>query len=558
MLFIDGSWLYYSIYEREYGRDVIAQRLGRNWMSEYTIDWNQLPMVACQALLQDKRSSWSAVMPTNSAAAGGGAGRTGAMPVPTTRPIEVARVSVYSSMHRETSEDSHRYKMFSEMMKAGFDVNMMETVSRRGEKCVDIQLAVDMLYYATVPDAYDVALLLTGDRDFLPAIIRCRQKGRRIGLVSFRSGATLAFTDTPNLKDYDTIWLEDYLNDWIRKTVPEELAGVKRSRDPAVANKRIPRELTISPSVIKKAVSQFVIASGQPRVSSRDIGSYLKKLKLNGQSILDEIKLVYGGLYQYLVLSKIYRVDTDSRMEVKAFWVSMKEGDESDQAIVEEPPEDTLSDDEIDFLDALDRRGVLDMEEDYKYTLDDQDPNPEELVGGRLNGSTNVAVDLNLYTVAELKEMCRRNSLTVSGRKVDLLERLRQYHDDHSENRAAKTHLAPETRLELLVLEYLHAKGGNASSRLVGRYLAANSASKERTIKATAITNNSKLAAFKLSALVELKELYGSLWTFINQSQLFTVKKVETPNFGNEFYISISEESEKELQEAEEMLRQNS
>ena len=90
--------------------------------------------------------------------------------------------------------------MFSEMIKAGFDVNMMETTGPN-EKGVDIQLAVDMLYYATVPDAYDVALLLTGDKDFLPALIRCRQKGKRVGLVSMRTGS-VAFEDTPNLPDW--------------------------------------------------------------------------------------------------------------------------------------------------------------------------------------------------------------------------------------------------------------------------------------------------------------------------------------------------------------------
>lgn len=45
------------------------------------------------------------------------------------------------------------------MADANYDVHMMETVGQ-GEKCVDIQLAVEMLHYATVPNAYDVAILL--------------------------------------------------------------------------------------------------------------------------------------------------------------------------------------------------------------------------------------------------------------------------------------------------------------------------------------------------------------------------------------------------------------
>jgi putative protein kinase ArgK-like GTPase of G3E family len=50
-------------------------------------------------------------------------------------------------------------RMFRDMANANYDVYMMETVGQ-GEKCVDIQLAVEMLHYATVPNAYDVAILL--------------------------------------------------------------------------------------------------------------------------------------------------------------------------------------------------------------------------------------------------------------------------------------------------------------------------------------------------------------------------------------------------------------
>jgi hypothetical protein len=49
--------------------------------------------------------------------------------------------------------------MFEEMKRNNYDVFMMETVGP-GEKCVDIQLAVEMLHYATVANAYDVAILL--------------------------------------------------------------------------------------------------------------------------------------------------------------------------------------------------------------------------------------------------------------------------------------------------------------------------------------------------------------------------------------------------------------
>ena len=46
---------------------------------------------------------------------------------------------------------------------------------------MDISLAVEMLYMATVPDAYDVAVIITGGKDFMPAM----QKTRLTGTVSF-------------------------------------------------------------------------------------------------------------------------------------------------------------------------------------------------------------------------------------------------------------------------------------------------------------------------------------------------------------------------------------
>ena len=61
---------------------------------------------------------------------------------------------VFTSAKKETDPNSIRMRMFREMANANYDVHMMQTVGQ-GEKCVDIQLAVEMLHYATVPNAYD-------------------------------------------------------------------------------------------------------------------------------------------------------------------------------------------------------------------------------------------------------------------------------------------------------------------------------------------------------------------------------------------------------------------
>ena len=60
-------------------------------------------------------------------------------------------------------------QMFRDMQHANMEVHMSTTAGER-EKCVDIALAVEMMHYATTPGAYDVAVLVTGDKDFMPAI----------------------------------------------------------------------------------------------------------------------------------------------------------------------------------------------------------------------------------------------------------------------------------------------------------------------------------------------------------------------------------------------------
>ena len=293
MLFIDGTWLYYSLHERD---DPMVQRYGRGWQRRFDIQWEALPRILCQAL----QKSWSS----------------------TNQPLEMVRASVFTSYRLDTPKSSWRYQLFEDLKRANYDVHMMETVGK-GEKCVDIQLAVEMLHYATVPHAYDIALLLTGDKDFMPAMMRTRQKGRRVGLVSLKRGCNRALHETEGLKDFDVIWLEDHLDELV---VPK-------------ANVETTEPLCYSTKFFLTIVTQFLThARPLPMVSSRDVGRYLKFLRVPAgddasamSSVLDELKASYGGMSKFMEAHDwLFEVQRRSQHAFRedpsdnAYWISLR------------------------------------------------------------------------------------------------------------------------------------------------------------------------------------------------------------------------------------------
>eukprot|EP00980_Cylindrotheca_fusiformis_P008778 scaffold1869_cov122-Cylindrotheca_fusiformis.AAC.40 len=493
MLFIDGTWLYYSLHERDDVIDPIVQRYGKGWQYKYNVDWGALPRVICKALQeQDRSQGWSTVLQD--------AEKSG-------RPIEVVRVLVYTSYKANTPKHSFRYQMFQEMLNAKYDVHMMETVGP-GEKCIDIQLAVDVLHYATMPHAYDIAVLLTGDKDYMPAMVRTRQKGRRVGLVSMRSGCNKALRESANIKDYDVIFLEDHLNEILRLKTE---TGI---------HKRTPN---VSQFTLMKVIFDFIKMSGMQRVNSRDIGKYMKPMLVGNRRLLDEMKQTYGGLYQLLTVSDIFVVDRGTND--KEFWVAVKEN--AGFVLKEELKKTQFTRSEKKFfemytLDAIER----DRQKYYRHSSDEQTSSAGSLIRELKTVSFSEALpketesqDLRTLTVAKLKEICRERSLPVSGKKDELIRRIRDDIEAKREQQqpTAIEEMEPKEYLLSLILEYLQVKGGQASSRDIGRYLAANKASPKRSLQ-----ENGRVAA-----LTELKELSGSLNKFILQTDSFEVKDTE-------------------------------
>jgi uncharacterized LabA/DUF88 family protein len=85
----------------------------------------------------------------------------------------------------DRSVDVPKRRLLDALRYQGFRVVVREVSFAEGEqKEVDIALATEMLANA-FRDAYDVAILVSGDRDFVPAVERIRAEGRRVEVAFF-------------------------------------------------------------------------------------------------------------------------------------------------------------------------------------------------------------------------------------------------------------------------------------------------------------------------------------------------------------------------------------
>lgn len=638
MMFIDGTWLYYSIYGRQESQCSVTKRFGRGWQHYYKVDWAALPRLVCEQLQKQMYANYdpSDVM------------------VAPPRPVEISRNSVYTSYNRGTDKNSFRVKMFQQMQQANMDVHIMETLGRE-EKCVDIQLAVEMLHYATVPEAYDIAILLSGDKDFVPALVRTRQKGKRVAIVSMRTGCNRALYESPHVKDYNIVWIDDFLDKLIRPAIRNNhyiLPSTAENGGPS-------RPRLVSHVTMMKVIYDFIVRSSSSsessimRVESRQIGRHLKNVEVGDgaggtSNLLLQLKEVYGGLRLFLIQHPtVFRIiDKDAEDQNhqqrnqprdKSFWV---------EAIVKDEEDKSQERDEGATVDAL-YNGDDDAEQfkrdEYISVADNNDVDDDTFTSATSIGTTSRVfyddqfvdykdvndidaedhprlvvkvnyedtMDYSRLPVAKLKEICREWGLPVSGVKATLLDRIQQdvmrrgadltcvdwekpeniLHNNNevqhplnqdlspqfnelvdimppmsissrvkassSQNNRHKssskeyitTDVAPTTdsssisslpskgadssivqHLDTLIDEYIAARGGGqVGSRDMGRYLAANSSSKQNN-------GNDEVS----SALTELKNEFGSLANYISRRQSkflrIDANKNDEPEIG--FYIA--------------------
>ena len=317
-------------------------------------------------------------------------------------------------------------------------------------------------------------------------MVRTRQKGKKVGLVSMRRGCNQALYDTPHVKDFDVVWIDDLLDELIvpLKNVDKNVQRV-RQRGP------------LSSFTFTEVILDFISKSPNGKVSSRDMGRYLKRLKLpDSTSLLDDIKLGEGGLLRFCTkMSSIFKISHIAVSEKsKAYWIS-KCG--SERNFFSSIDQTTLSPLEQEFLQAY-RSGVFLEENSFRYTCE-----ADEAQTGR-RSNTNIMTehmrgerqewkkdsktkdkddDFSSWTVVKLKERCKERSLPVSGTKAVLIERILSDVEKQKIESPAKGesngYVDPSVakHIEDLVKYFLLENGGVTNLKSLVRFLASNNAS---------------------------------------------------------------------------------
>jgi cold shock CspA family protein len=196
MMFIDGSWLYASTPK-------LAESYGK---PDYHVDFGRLPSVLADQIRKQ----------------------------PGVGELDFVRTYLFGSYPSNCDPADHevaeRQLKFFNMLKEEFHyevevfpINFMGKRLRKSdrvatdtfepkEKAVDVSLATTMAILAALPGAYDIAIAVVGDRDFVPALQQIRRLGKRVAIASIKRCCSAELADPidqERVKDYDVFWLDD-------------------------------------------------------------------------------------------------------------------------------------------------------------------------------------------------------------------------------------------------------------------------------------------------------------------------------------------------------------
>ena len=210
MVFIDGTWLYRSIPSlRSELRD-----------PTFAIDYGKLPYVLARRLGQQLGISDVDVVRTHFFAS---------YPVncdPQDAAVVERQLDFHSMLREEYHYETELFPIdFKGRRLRWYDREPGDNFSPR-EKCVDLALASAIMFYAALPYAYDAAVVVVGDQDYVPVLQSVRRLGKRVMVASVRGCCDAAYTeleDSRRIRDADTVFLNDVLSEIRLQYEPQRL-----------------------------------------------------------------------------------------------------------------------------------------------------------------------------------------------------------------------------------------------------------------------------------------------------------------------------------------------
>ncbi len=97
---------------------------------------------------------------------------------------------VFDGTMGDDEDSAARTRKFHDYLRYnGFRVVERNSVEGREQKEVDVAMACEMVVHA-LKDNYDVAIVISGDRDFVPALQHVQAAGKIVELAAFRTSAS--------------------------------------------------------------------------------------------------------------------------------------------------------------------------------------------------------------------------------------------------------------------------------------------------------------------------------------------------------------------------------
>ncbi len=198
MIFVDGSWLYRNTPH-------LGEKFGR---SDFHIDYSKLPGVLVEAIgerlrvpqIDLVRICWYGSYPHNHA--------------PDDEPIANRVLDFFDRLREDFAFDVTAFSVdYAGRHIRAHDRDDWDTFSPQ-EKCVDVALASDLVYYAAQPGCIDIVIPVIGDRDYLPALRNARTLGKRVAVVSIKESCSSVYqrVEAHPPCDGEPLFLDDILD----------------------------------------------------------------------------------------------------------------------------------------------------------------------------------------------------------------------------------------------------------------------------------------------------------------------------------------------------------